>query len=133
MPPPQTPSFEPQPPAKPIRAPRRPLTGKDFPELAQHEAAMHGERDLGIKRRGGLLDWVTGRTRETADPVRIERQMPTLDSGGHGDHRDPASQGGGGSVDEERSSAPRGEKDTDRARNAEEPLEIPNFFKRPVN
>jgi cell division protein FtsZ len=134
MPPPQTPSFEPQPPAKPIRAPRRPLTGKDFPELAQHEAAMHGERDLGIKRRGGLLDWVTGRTRESADPVRIERQMPTLDSGGQGSHRDhPAAQGGSGSVDDERSGPPRGEKDTDRARNPEEPFEIPNFFKRPVN
>ena len=31
---PQAPHFEPQPPAKPLRPPRRPLTGKDFPELA---------------------------------------------------------------------------------------------------
>ncbi|HEY7644781.1 MAG TPA: cell division protein FtsZ, partial [Hyphomicrobiales bacterium] len=67
---PQTPppQFEPAPPAKPIRPPRRPLTGKDFPELAQHEAEIHGQRDLGIKRRGGLLDWVTGRSRGAGEP-----------------------------------------------------------------
>ena len=49
---PQAPHFEPQPPAKPLRPPRRPLTGKDFPELAQHEAEMQGQRDLGSEAPG---------------------------------------------------------------------------------
>jgi len=129
-PPPQTPSFEPQPPAKPIRPPRRPLTGKDFPELAQHEAAMQGERDLGLKRRGGLLDWVTGRSRETGEPGPGERPMPTLDSGNA--QRQGESQRGSDNG-EEGDGTGRGDKDTDPQRNLDEPFEIPNFFKRPVN
>ncbi len=119
---PQTPQFEPHPPAKPIRPPRRPLTGKDFPELAEHEAQLRGQRDLGIKRRGGLLDWVTGRTKGAEEAPPPERPMPTFDSDGPGPQ--PGDEHG-----------PRGRdiKGTDRGRNGEEPFEIPNFFKRPLN
>ncbi len=127
----QTSGFEPQPPAKPIRPPRRPLTGKDFPELAEHEAAMQGQRDLGLKRRGGLLDWVTGRTRSAPEPYPEDRPMPTLNSGsagqGNGDPAGPDDPSGEGRNDS------RGGNNTERERNPDEPFEIPNFFKRPVN
>ena len=132
---PQTPRFEPQPPAKPIRPPRRPLTGKDFPELAAHEAEMQGQRDLGIKRRGGLLDWVTGRTRGAPDPMPQERVMPTLESNSTGGRsRDHGFDGPGdpGAADEPGQPG-RDKKGTDRGRNGDEPFEIPNFFKRPIN
>ncbi len=132
---PQTPRFEPQPPAKPIRPPRRPLTGRDFPELAAHEAEMQGQRDLGIKRRGGLLDWVTGRTRNAPDPLPQDRVMPTLESNGMGGR--PRDLGLGVPADEEpvdeHGEPVRDKKGTERGRNPDEPFEIPNFFKRPIN
>jgi cell division protein FtsZ len=132
---PQPAHFEPQPPAKPIRPPRRPLTGKDFPELAEHEAEMQGQRDLGLKRRGGLLDWVTGRSRGGGDPLPPERKAPTFDStAGAGRRRED---GGAGTYDsppgDETGEAGRDKKGTERGRNAEEPFDIPNFFRRPLN
>ncbi len=129
-PPPQAPHFEPQAPAKPIRPPRRPLTGKDFPELARHEAELRGRQDLSFKRRGGLLDWVTGRRgREEMDPGG--RQMPTLDSGSAQAARKSESDGSGHDDSEE---APaRDINGTGRGRNGDEQFEIPNFFKRPLN
>jgi cell division protein FtsZ len=132
--PPSPQHFEPQPPAKPIRSPKRPLTGQDFPELAKHEAAMQGERDLGLKRRGGLLDWVTGRTRNAQAPLPPDRPMPTLDPDGGGRRRDSNPPN---PINPETAEDPdhqhRDQKDTGRARNADEPFEIPNFFKRPIN
>jgi cell division protein FtsZ len=130
---PQTPHFEPQPPAKPIRPPRRPLTGKDFPELAAHEAELQGQRDLALKRRGGLLNWVTGRRGEP-QPLPQERVMPTLDSTGpSGAPREGGHQQGGLEAGGEYDDMRRDKKSTDRGRNTEEPFEIPNFFKRPIN
>jgi cell division protein FtsZ len=127
-------NFEPQMPPKPIRPPRRPLTGADFPELAQHEAAMHGQRDLGLKRRGGLLDWVTGRGKTGPEPLPSDRAMPTLENGVSGQRSESAGQPQTDSTSGDESPAKhRGEKDTDRSRSSEEPFEIPNFFKRPIN
>jgi cell division protein FtsZ len=133
---PQTPppQFEPAPPAKPIRPPRRPLTGKDFPELAQHEAEIHGQRDLGIKRRGGLLDWVTGRSRGAGEP-QPDRPAPAFDSpGGSGYRQDDAPNASHESGVGDRDGDPaRDKKNTERGRNTEEPFDIPNFFRRPLN
>jgi cell division protein FtsZ len=128
---PQAPHFEPQPPAKPLRPPRRPLTGKDFPELAQHEAELQGHRDLGLKRRGGLLDWVTGRSKGAEDAPHPERPMPSFDSDNHAG-RDPR-ENGPGHEDDASGGRGRDTKGTSRGRNGEEPFEIPNFFKRPLN
>jgi cell division protein FtsZ len=127
----QAPHFEPQPPAKPLRPPRRPLTGKDFPELARHEADMQGTPDLGLKRRGGLLDWVTGRGKGPEGVPHPERPMPSFDSDDRA-ARDPGDLGPGNPLEDD-GSAGRGSKGTNRARNSEEPFEIPNFFKRPLN
>jgi len=131
---PQGPHFEPQPPAKPLRPPRRPLTGKDFPELAQHEAEMQGQRDLGLKRRGGLLDWVTGRGKGGEDAPGPERPMPSFDSDTHA-ARNPRENGPAADPHDEDGLDGRGRdiKSTGRGRNGEEPFEIPNFFKRPIN
>jgi cell division protein FtsZ len=133
-PPAPAPAFEPQMPTKPIRPPRRPLTGQDFPELAEHEAAMHGQRDLNLKRRGGLLDWVTGRGRTGPEPLPGDRQGPALESGTAGQRgEDQVGPAPDSTAGEESQGKQRGEKDTDRPRNTEEPFEIPNFFKRPVS
>jgi cell division protein FtsZ len=127
-------NFEPQMPPKPIRPPRRPLTGKDFPELAEHEAAMHGQRDLGLKRRGGLLDWVTGRGKGGPEPLPGDRTMPSLEGGAAGPRGEPQSQAQDDSTSGDDSPQKhRGDKDTERGRAGEEPFEIPNFFKRPIN
>ena len=119
--------FEPQPPAKPIRPPRRPLTGQDFPELAQHEAALHEQRDLGMKRRGGILDWVTGRSRNADHGDNREKQAPGFENpnaGSSGSHT--------GKAEDLPHQGPQngGVQDTENGRNAEEPFEIPNFFKK---
>jgi cell division protein FtsZ len=129
--------FEPQPPAKPIRPPRRPLTGKDFPELAEHEAEMQGGGyDLSpahqFKRKGGLLDWVTGR-KPANSPQSGERMPPSLEPSRGADDK----QGFGGAAESGGADAEgfnsRDQKATGRPRNADEPFEMPKFLKRPLN
>jgi cell division protein FtsZ len=121
--------FEPAPPTKPIRPPRRPLTGKDFPELAEHEAEIQGRYGSNahqFKRKGGLLDWVTGRTKPAVPPV--DRSPPSLES------PRPADEGNyGGSADDAESAGGRDQKATARGRNGDEPFEMPKFLKRPVS
>jgi|EndMetStandDraft_7_1072992.scaffolds.fasta_scaffold40330_1 cell division protein FtsZ len=129
--------FEPQPPAKPIRPPRRPLTGKDFPELAEHEAEMQGDGyDLApshqFKRKGGLLDWVTGRKPANA-PQSEERTPPSLEPS-----RAPEDKPGfGGPAESGGANAEgfnsRDQKATGRGRTGDEPFEMPKFLKRPLN
>jgi cell division protein FtsZ len=122
--------FEPQPPAKPIRAPRRPLTGQDFPELAQHEAALHSQRDLGLKRRGGILDWVTGRSRNAVPGDDRERHAPGFENPNGPTRGVPGSQGDDPNDSYNRGAEHGGAQDTAVDRNADEPFEIPNFFKK---
>jgi cell division protein FtsZ len=131
---PQAPQFEPQPPAKPIRPPRRPLTGKDFPELAEHEAEMQDRfaPPGQFKRKGGLLDWVTGRGRPSDAPTQ-DRMPPSLEP-----LRPIDEKAGQGNEGEDRaanqdSSGGRDGKATGRGRNGDEPLEMPKFLKRPLN
>jgi hypothetical protein len=60
--------------------------------------------------------------------------MPTLDGGNAGHRGEHPAQGdgeSGGGGDSGRES--RGGNDTEGGRNAEEPFEIPNFFKKPIN
>ena len=125
--------FEPQPPAKPIRPPRRPLTGKDFPELAEHEAEMQGGYELTpsqFKRKGGLLDWVTGR--KPADPPQpTDRPQPNLDSARPAEDKPGFGSAENGANSE--SYGPRDQKATGRGRNGDEPFEMPKFLKRPLN
>ena len=97
---------------------------------------MHGQRDLGLKRRGGLLDWVTGRGKGGEDAARGERPVPSFNSDNHAG-RNPRENGPVHSADphedEGHDGQVRDNKGTGRGRNGEEPFEIPNFFKRPLN
>ncbi len=122
--------FEPAPPAKPLRPPRRPLTGKDFPELAEHEAEMQGyglSPSHQFKRKGGLLDWVTGRGKPNA-PVAPDRAPPTLELPRSSDEGNYA-----GSLENANDGEGRDQKATGRGRNGDEPFEMPKFLKRPAN
>jgi hypothetical protein len=120
---------------KPIRAPRRPLTGKDFPELAEHEAEIqdrYGAAPGQFKRKGGLLDWVTGRGRPNEQQGQ-DRTPPTLEP-----LRPIDEQPGQGAPAEDRAAnqdgfSGRDAKATGRGRNGDEPLEMPKFLKRPLN
>ncbi len=124
--------FQPAPPAKPIRPPRRPLTGRDFPELAEHEAEMQSRFGPShqFKRKGGLLDWVTGRGRpqEAANndrlPPSLESPRPRDEPGNHPGSDSHASETDNG--------AERDQKATGRGRSADEPFEMPKFLKRPM-
>jgi cell division protein FtsZ len=124
--------FEPAPPAKPIRPPRRPLTGKDFPELAEHEAEMQGSRyglpTHQLKRKGGLLDWVTGRTKPEA-PANVDRSPPSLEAPRRSDDQGNYE----GSRDSAESAEGSDQKATGRGRSGDEPFEMPKFLKRPLN
>lgn len=149
-------SFEPQAPLKPIRPPRRPLTGEDFPELAQREAELrhrnpqNGQKPAG--RRGGFLDWMTGRSRSRSggDPDEDpgEGNGPARASGGGSGRAVVAPAGRGGSLHPigglrgaERSErrapdALRAGSSPERRKGAvsgDEPFDIPNFFRRPLS
>jgi cell division protein FtsZ len=128
--PPAQQQFEPQPPAKPIRPPRRPLTGKDFPELAEHEAEMQDRYAPAhqFKRKGGLLDWVTGRGRPN-EPANTDRTPPSLESSRSQDDQRNYS----GSTEDAEAAGARDQKATARGRNGDEPFEMPKFLKRPIN
>jgi hypothetical protein len=133
--PPAPRDFEPQPPTKPIRPPRRPLTGKDFPELAEHEAEMQSRYGAApshqFKRKGGLLDWVTGRGRPNP-PANADRSPPSLESPRAAEEQ-PGFAGSHERAPESEVSQGRDSKATGRGRNGDEPFEMPKFLKRPVN
>jgi cell division protein FtsZ len=74
-------TFEPLPPSRTMRPPRRPLTAHDFPELAG--ASNGGRPDTGGNSaprsiRRGFLDWMAGRNRSSArgdSPVLADRPV----------------------------------------------------------
>jgi cell division protein FtsZ len=159
--PPERGMFEPQAPLKPIRPPRRPLTGDDFPELAQREAELRrrdphgGQKPSG--RRGGFLDWMTGRSRSrsSSDPGddSSEGGGPARGGGSGAARPSPGSRpssasSGGNSVVHHLGglrAAPSRPADQAPARGAlsperrsgpdqgEEPFDIPDFFRRPLS
>ncbi len=141
-----SPHFEPAPPAIPIKPPRRPLTSEDFPELGGQSGSgltanqRHQEPDHG--RRGGLIDWFTGRSRsqdngETGSYVAsVPREKK---SGGSvdgrqviierpGEARPPARRGESGTLPPQRAEPPLGERKPNSYQ--DEPIDIPGIFKR---
>jgi cell division protein FtsZ len=60
---PQPQRFEPLPPGKTVRPPKRPLTYQDFPELKQGGPEAHANRNGGKPR--GFFDWVAGRNKDS--------------------------------------------------------------------
>jgi cell division protein FtsZ len=127
------PRFEPISPAKTARAPRRPLTYQDFPELNQNGATAN--RAPGKPR--GFFDWMAGRNkggakgdsaRDAGKSVTLQPRHPqeklSLDPG-HNGHRNGFGtlQHDGEALDDD---GPSG-----RAAGAQEP-DMSDFFKKPL-
>jgi len=139
---PRKPQFEPVAPSAPRRRPRRPLTDEDFPELAaqddHNDAGYSGER-----RKGGLLSWMAGRARGRS----AENGPHTTESENSSSPRETAStreadakfHSGTGAGEDRSESDQKGAKprinrgNGNGSGNGEEPFDIPDFFKRPLN
>ena len=135
------PHFEPVAPSAPRRRPRRPLTDADFPELGgsdDSETARDGE-----PRKSGLFSWMAGRGR-TRDDHDAQSEGQTHEA--HSNRAEPQirqsdpshdpSDGGSEQVsnDGQKTTKPRINRGlANGATNADEPFDIPDFFKRPLN
>lgn len=134
-------TFEPLPPTRALRPPRRPLTAQDFPELAGANQEVSAARS----NRRGFLDWMIRRNRTNHGTDSREsgaRTVADLQLGPKeeiGSNRDNGLNGGRhadslGSDRElsrlhETSSGARGS-EHGRARRSDDPFEIPGFLKK---
>jgi cell division protein FtsZ len=127
--------FEPLPPSKTARPPRRPLTYQDFPELSQADAPTNGSpanRNPGKPR--GFFDWMAGKDRSSkpsSSSKSVAFQQRTVHEKaspeqGHLNGASPLQ------IGREGGEAQAGEASGSR-RNSDEAIEIPQFFKKPVS
>jgi len=137
---PRKPHFEPRAPSPPRRRPRRPLTDEDFPELSGHDA-NESESTSGDRRKGGLFSWMSGRGRgrePSADEAQASR-VPEEPTELHprkpeATYKDDASSTEQGEKEGKKGAAPRINRGAGNgSTNPEEPFDIPDFFKRPLN
>jgi cell division protein FtsZ len=126
--------FEPLPPAKTARPPRRPLTFQDFPELSQGNAPANGaSANRTSAKPRGFLDWMAGKDRSSkgsssSKSVAIQQRPQGEKSVSDQEHRNGSSlTSGRGQNDGYASDASSGRQ------NSEEALEIPKFFKKPIS
>jgi cell division protein FtsZ len=126
--------FEPLPPAKTARPPRRPLTYQDFPELSQGDAPANGApANRTSSKPRGFLDWMAGKDRSSrasssSKSVAIQQRPQGEKSISDQEHRS------GSSLTSGRGPAEGHVSDASSSRqNSEEALEIPKFFKKPVS
>ncbi|MBI4724868.1 MAG: cell division protein FtsZ, partial [Rhodomicrobium sp.] len=68
--------FEPLPPAKTARPPKRPLTYQDFPELNQTGGANGVSANRNPAKPRGFFDWMAGRTRAAASTGKSVALQP---------------------------------------------------------
>ncbi|MBT3071732.1 cell division protein FtsZ [Rhodomicrobium sp. Az07] len=126
--------FEPMPPAKTARAPRRPLTFSDFPELGQADSGGNNaasNRSSGKPR--GFFDWMAGRDRNAskASPPSQTKSVALQPRSNHEKsvaeqgHRNGASHDDAGEDLEGDPAAAR--------QNSDEAIEIPKFFRKPTS
>jgi cell division protein FtsZ len=133
--------FEPVPPSKTVRAPKRPLTYQDFPELHQGNgpaAEPHANRNPAKPR--GFFDWMAGRNKNAARagaPVPGQKTVtlqprlphekmpiePELNGHRNGFGARPPLLSDGGAMAEDKTAQPF---------EAGQASEIPDFFKKPV-
>lgn len=133
--------FEPLPPTKALRPPRRPLTFQDFPELNQTPPSNGAPNGRNHRRSRGFLDWMAGRGRSSekreshsggANSVAL-RQRSAYEKEGY---EEPRALGYSGHADRQESSGAQAtDGDMRRAdghhnRTSEEAIDIPKFFKR---
>ncbi|MFP3921820.1 MAG: cell division protein FtsZ, partial [Dichotomicrobium sp.] len=139
---PRQPHFEPVTPSAPRRRPRRPLTDEDFPELSGHDNGADTP-EAGERRKGGLFSWMSGRGRgreERGGPaasadrnIGAEREEPRIPQNepAFGKDENAAETGG---ENGRKTAKPRINRGTGNGSgSAEEPFDIPDFFKRPLN
>jgi cell division protein FtsZ len=126
--------FEPLPPAKTARPPRRPLTYQDFPELSDGNApANDAPPNRTSSKPRGFFDWMAGKDRSSkASPQaksvafqqRPRGEKSVSDQGYRNGSSLSAGRGQGDGQGGDASST---------RQNSEEALEIPKFFKKPVS
>ncbi len=126
--------FEPLPPAKTARPPRRPLTYQDFPELSQGDTPANGApANRATAKPRGFLDWMAGKDRSSrasspSKSVAIQQRPQGEKSVSDQEYRNGSSLTSGRGQGEGYAS------DASSSRqNSEEALEIPKFFKKPVS
>jgi cell division protein FtsZ len=126
--------FEPLPPAKTARPPRRPLTYQDFPELSQGDTPANGApANRATAKPRGFLDWMAGKDRSSrasssSKSVAIQQRPQGEKSVSDQEYRNGSSRTSGRGQGEGYAS------DASSSRqNSEEALEIPKFFKKPVS
>jgi cell division protein FtsZ len=127
--------FEPMPPSKTARPPRRPLTYQDFPELSQSGTPVNGapaNRNAGRSR--GFLDWMAGKDRSVkpsspAKSVAFQQRSSQERSLPDQEHRNgsPSLSAGRDEAEDEGGDPSSGRQ------NPDETIEIPQFFKKPVS
>jgi len=126
--------FEPQAPSKQARAPRRPLTFSDFPELGQSEGAANNaapNRNSGRPR--GFFDWMAGRDRN-ASKANTSSQSKSVALQPRSNHEKTVAEQGhrNGHSHDDRGEDSEGDPATGRV-NGEEAIDIPKFFRKPAS
>jgi len=134
--------FEPQPPAKTVRAPKRPLTYQDFPELHQGGGAGgEPQANRNPAKPRGFFDWMAGRNKSPAKagagasgqktvtlqprlPHEKMPQEPELNGHRNGFGARPPMHPEGSPLGEERPGA---------RYQSDEATDIPEFFKKSVS
>ena len=126
--------FEPLPPAKTARPPRRPLTYQDFPELSDGSApANSGAPNRTSSKPRGFFDWMAGKDRSSkasspAKSVAFQQRPRGEKSVSEQGHRNGSSLSAGRGQGESQG----GDASATR-QNSEEAIEIPKFFKKTVS
>ena len=126
--------FEPLPPAKTARTPRRPLTYQDFPELNDGNApANSAPPNRTSSKPRGFFDWMAGKDRSSkasspAKSVAFQQRPRSEKLASEQGHRNGSLLSAGRVQGEGQGS----DASTTR-QNSEESIEIPKFFKKPVS
>jgi cell division protein FtsZ len=133
--------FEPIPPAKTMRPPRRPLTFQDFPELSQTAPAKNGAPEgRNPSKQRGFFDWMAGRVRNSdksesrsaAGKTVVLKPRSPGERENYGE--ESARQQGGvrGNQELGRGRGDPGDADPHQGLSSDESIEIPDFFKKPL-
>jgi cell division protein FtsZ len=133
--------FEPVPPSKTARAPRRPLTYQDFPELSQSGALANGSAaNRNSNRSRGFFDWMAGKSRNsdkqewrdhTGNSV-TSKQLSSQERLSLDHERNGHRNGFASRPVSHPDSEGMGEENPGGTVNGDEAIEIPDFFRKPV-
>jgi cell division protein FtsZ len=141
MAPEASPGFEPIPPAKTMRPPRRPLTFQDFPELSQTAPAKNGAPEgRNPSKQRGFFDWMAGRVRNSdksesrsaAGKTVVLKPRSPGERENYGEDSTRLQGGGRGSQELEPGRAISDGAGSHQGLPEDEAIEIPDFFKKPL-